>query len=208
MRTSLEQYCEQHTSPLSSLLNDLERETYLKTEAPQMLSGPLQGQLLRFFSLLRRPQTILEVGTFTGYSALCLAEGLADGGTLHTIEAEPELEYLIRKYIGRAEMEDRIKLHIGRGEEVIPTLEGDFDLVFIDAGKQEYGLFYDLVIDRLSPGGLLLADNVLWSGKVLDPAGDADALALHAFNERIQKDERVENVMLPVRDGLMVMRRK
>lgn len=208
MPTLLEQYCEQHTSPLSIVLYELERETHLKTLAPQMLSGRLQGQLLRFLSLLRRPKVILEIGTFTGYSALCLAEGLAEDGILHTIEANPEMEYLIRKYVARAGMEDCIQLHIGKAEEVIPGLEGQFDLVFIDAGKQEYGLFYDLVIDRLPSGALLLADNVLWSGKVLDPAGDADAEVLHAFNERVQADERVENVLLPVRDGLMVVRKK
>ena len=204
----LEAYCQSHTSPLAPLLHELERETHLKTLAPQMLSGPLQGQLLRFFSLLLQPSTILEIGTFTGYSALCLAEGLQPGGVLHTIEADPELEYLIRKYVGKARMEERIRLHIGRAEEVIPALEGNFDLVFIDAGKQEYGNFYDLIIDRVRPGGLILADNVLWSGKVLDPGNDADALALCAFNDRVQADGRVENLMLPVRDGLLVMRRK
>ncbi len=203
----LEQYCQSHTSPLSPLLHELERETHLKTLAPQMLSGPLQGQLLRFLSLLLQPAAILEIGTFTGYSALCLAEGLQAGGVLHTIEANPELEYLIRKYVARAGMEECIQLHIGRAEDIIPSLEGNFDLVFIDAGKQEYGLFYDLLIDRVRPGGLILADNVLWSGKVLDPGNDADAQALHAFNERVQADGRVENLMLPVRDGLLVMRR-
>jgi len=204
----LERYCEAHTSPLSPLLKELERETYLKTLAPQMLSGPLQGQLLRFLSLLLQPAAILEIGTFTGYSALCLVEGLRPGGILHTIEANPELEYLIRKFLSKAGMEEKILLHIGKAEEVIPALTENFDLVFIDAGKQDYGLFYDLIIDRVRPGGLLLADNVLWSGKVLNPGNDADALALHAFNDRVQADDRVENLMLPVRDGLLVMRKK
>lgn len=203
----LTDYCEQHTKPLSPLLGELERETHLKTLSPQMLSGRLQGQLLRLLSLLLRPRRILEIGTFTGFSALCLAEGLAPGGELHTIEVNPELEYLIRRYIGRAGWEDRIHLHIGPAEKIVPDLEGPFDLVFIDAGKQEYGLFYELVVDRVRPGGLLLADNVLWSGKVLDPAGDLDAQTLDAFNEEVQRDSRVDNVLLPVRDGLMVMRK-
>lgn len=203
----LSDYCERHTTPLSSLLQELERETHLKTLHPQMLSGRLQGQLLRVFSRLLQPQCILEVGTFTGYSALCLAEGLAPGGVLHTIEVNAELEYLIRRYIERAGWTDRIHLHVGAAEKIIPDLKGPFDLIFIDAGKQEYALFYELVIDRVRPGGLLLADNVLWSGKVLDPAQDLDARALDAFNEEVQRDPRVDNVLLPVRDGLMVMRR-
>ncbi len=201
-------YAERHTAPLSPLLEELERETHLKTLSPQMLSGRLQGQLLRLFSRLLQPRRILEIGTFTGFSALCLAEGLAPGGELHTIEVNPELEYLIRRYIGRAGWEDRIRLHIGPAEKIIPDLEGPFDLVFIDAAKQEYALFYELVVDRVRPGGLLLADNVLWSGKVLDPAGDLDAQSLDAFNEEVQRDPRVENLLLPLRDGLMVMRRR
>lgn len=203
----LHTYCENHTTAPSDLLRELERETHLKTLAPQMLSGHLQGQLLRLFSLMLRPETILEIGAFTGYSALCLAEGLADGGCLHTVESNPELEYLIRKYVDRAGMADRIQLHIGRAEKVVPDLQGTFDLVFIDAGKQEYALFYDLVIDRVRPGGLIIADNVLWSGKVLDPEQDLDTHTLHLFNEKILADERVENLLLPVRDGLMVMRK-
>ena len=203
----LSAYCEAHTTAPSLLLRDLERETHLKTVSPQMLSGHLQGRLLRLFSLLLRPENALEIGTFTGYSALCLAEGLPPGGRLHTIEANPELEGLIRKYIDRSGFADRIQLHIGRAEQLIPSLDGSFDLVFIDAGKQDYALFYELVVDRIHPGGLLLADNVLWSGRVLDPVGDTDAQALHAFNELIQEDPRVENIMLPLRDGLMVMRK-
>jgi len=203
----LTDYCERHTTPLSPLLQELERETHLKTLAPQMLSGRLQGQLLRLFSRLLHPQRILEIGAFTGYSALCLAEGLAPGGELHTIEVNAELEYLIRRYIGRAGWEDRIHLHVGPAAKIIPDLEGPFDLVFIDAAKQEYALFYELVIDRVRPGGLILADNVLWSGKVLDPEQDLDAQALDAFNDEVQRDQRVENLLLPLRDGLMVMRR-
>ncbi|MCB0549331.1 MAG: O-methyltransferase [Phaeodactylibacter sp.] len=206
----INQYCEAHSTPPSPLLYQLERETHLKTLAPQMLSGPLQGQLLSLLSKIQRPKAILEIGTFTGYAALCLAQGLPEGGTLHTIEANPELEYLIRKYIALAGLQNKIHLHIGDALEVIPQLEGSFDLVFIDAGKQDYALYYDLVIDRVEPGGLIIADNVLWSGKVTSPAereGDADTRLIHQFNEKVQQDPRVENILLPLRDGLLIARK-
>ena len=203
------QYCEAHTTPPSEVLYQLERETHLKTLAPQMLSGHLQGQLLRFISLLARPRFILEVGTFTGYAALCLADGLAPDGRLHTIEANPELEHIIRKYIRQAGQEDRVHLHLGRAQDVIPTLDFLWDLVFIDAAKQDYETYYELLIERVRPGGLLVADNVLWSGKVINGREeDADADVLHHFNEKIQADERVDNLMLPVRDGLLFIRKK
>lgn len=197
-------YCENLSSPQSTLLYDLERETYLKTLAPQMMSGHLQGRLLSLLSRLRQPQAILEIGTFTGYATLCLAEGLAPGGQLHTIEANEELEYLIRKYIQRAGLEKQIHLHIGEASQVIPTIVGDFDLIFIDGGKLDYPKHYDLVIDRLRPGGLLLADNVLWSGKVVSHPNDPDAQALHAFNQKLQQDQRIEQLILPLRDGLTI----
>ncbi len=206
---NLHRYCEQHTQPPSPVLYELERETHLKTLAPQMMSGRLQGQLLRLLSRLQRPQRILEIGTFTGYATICLAEGLQTKGVLHTIEANPELEYLIRKYLRKAKLEARVHLHIGRAEIIIPNLEGRFDFVFIDAGKQDYQRHYDLVIDRLRPGGLLLADNVLWSGKVIDPHNqDQDAETLKAFNDKIAADARVETLMLPLRDGLLIARKK
>ncbi len=207
----LHQYCEAHTSPQSEVLQALERETHLKTLAPQMLSGHLQGHFLSLLSSLLRPQAILEIGTFTGYSAICLAQGLAAGGRLHTIEANPELEYLIRGYLQRAGLEEQVVLHIGEAQHIIPTLEAPFDLVFIDAGKLEYPLFYDLVIERVAPGGLIIADNVLWSGKPLDPAlreQDADAAAIHQFNQKVQQDPRVDNIMLPIRDGLLIARKR
>jgi len=206
----LHQYCEEHTSPQSPLLNALERETHLKTLAPQMLSGHLQGHFLSLLSQLMQPTTILEIGTFTGYSAICLAQGLQAGGRLHTIEANPEMEYLIRDYLQRAGLEERISLHIGEAQQIIPTLEETFDLVFIDAGKQEYALFYDLVIERVRSGGLIIADNVLWSGKPLEPAlreQDADTAAIHQFNQKVQQDARVDNIMLPIRDGLLIARK-
>lgn len=206
----INQYCEAHTSRQPPLLHQLERETHLKTLAPQMLSGHLQGQFLSLLSKLQRPKAILEIGTFTGYSAICLAQGLQEGGVLHTIEADPELEHIIRKYIALAGLEDKVRLHIADATKVVSSLAGPFDLVFIDAGKQEYGLYYDLVIDKVNPGGLIIADNVLWSGKVLDSSRreqDEDAAFLHQFSEKVQLDERVENVMIPLRDGLLIARK-
>jgi len=204
----IHEYCENHTTPQSQLLYDLERETHLKTLAPQMLSGHLQGAFLSLISQLMRPKVILEIGTFTGYAAICLAQGLAADGTLHTIEANPELEYLIRKYVNRAGLADKIQLHIGKAEDVIPTLDLRFDLVFIDAGKQQYLDFYNMVIEKVNPGGLILADNVLWSGKVIREEDDADTQTIRAFNDMVQADERVENIMLPLRDGLLITKKK
>jgi len=203
----IHEYCEAHTSPLPEVLAELERETHLKTLSPQMLSGRLQGQLLAFFSKMIHPKAILEIGTFTGYSAICLAMGLAPNGVLHTIEVNPELEYLIRKYINKAGFSEQIHLHIGRAQDIVPTLQTTFDLVFIDASKQEYAHFYDMVIDKINPGGLLLADNILWDGKVLTPENDPDAAALHAFNCKVEADPRVEQLLLPLRDGLLVARK-
>jgi len=205
---ALTKYCEQHSTPPSKILYELKRETHLKTLAPQMLSGPLQGRLLSLISKLVRPKRILEIGTFTGYAALCLAEGLSEDGLLHTIEANRELEYLIRKYIKKAGLEQKIVLHLGGAEQVIPTLEEQFDLVFIDAGKQDYGLHYDLVIEKVNSGGLILADNVLWSGKVVHKKHDKDTRLIDAFNKKILADQRVENLTLPIRDGLLLARKK
>ncbi len=200
-------YCESHSTAPDQILYELERETHLKTLAPQMMSGSLQGQLLRLLSQLLNGKQYLEIGTFTGYAALCLASGMPKGATLHTIEVNKELEHLIRKYIHRANFEDRIQLHIGNAIDIIPTIEGDFDLVFIDAGKQHNAFYYDLIIDRVNPGGLLLVDNVLWSGKVIKQQKDKDTRFIDAFNKKIHQDERVENVLLPIRDGLMVVRK-
>lgn len=209
-QSAIYQYCEQWSEPISPLLHELERETHLKTLAPQMLSGKLQGQLLALFSKLLRPSCVLEIGTFTGYAAICLAQGLAPGGVLHTIEANPELAYLIRKYIGKAGLEGQVQLHIGDALQVLPELPGTFDLVFIDAGKQHYQAYYDLIIDRVAPGGLILADNVLWSGKVATELRetDADTQKLHEFNQRMQADERVDSLLLPLRDGLLAARKR
>ncbi|MBP9076245.1 MAG: O-methyltransferase [Haliscomenobacter sp.] len=205
---ALYEYCEQHSAPIPDVLYALERETHLKTLAPQMMSGPLQGAFLRLLSRLVQPANALEIGTFSGYGALCLADGLRPGGVLHTIEANPELELLIRKYIRLAGREDAIRLYIGKAQELIPSLPTPFDLVFIDAGKQDYALYFDLVVDRVRPGGLILADNVLWGGKILDASPDLDTRLMRQFNEKIAADPRVETLMLPLRDGLSIMQRK
>lgn len=175
-----------------------------------MISGHLQGRILSLISTLLRPKRILEIGTFTGYATLCLAEGLAENGELITIEANPELAWFIEKYKAKAGLEESITSITGRAEEVIPKLEGSFDLAFIDAGKRDYPHHFELVIERMRPGGVILADNVLWSGKVLkDPASyDMDTQMLDTFNKKIQADERIENIILPVRDGITVMRLK
>lgn len=198
-------YAEEHTSPESPLLAQLNRETWAKVLMPRMLSGHLQGRMLSAISKLVRPQAILEVGTYTGYSALCMAEGLQPGGVLHTIDINEELETMVRRYISEAGMEDRIHLHIGDARALIPTLQPTWDLVFLDADKENYATYFDLVIDRVRPGGVILADNVLWSGKVIDPAQtDVETEALRAYNAKVQADARVENILLPIRDGVMV----
>jgi len=201
-------YCFSHSSPLSGILHDLERETHLRTLGPQMLSGEYQGQLLRFLSLMLRPKRVLEIGTFTGYTAICMAEGLAEGGVLHTIEANDELGWLIQKYIQQAGMAQKIVLHLGDAAAVMPTLDEVFDLVFLDAGKLDYPAHYEMALAKMRSGGFLLADNVLWDGKVASGnERDETARALRAFNDFVQQDERVENLLLPFRDGLMVVRK-
>ncbi|MCW5925026.1 MAG: O-methyltransferase [Saprospiraceae bacterium] len=201
-------YCQNHTSPVNDILAELERETHLSTLSPQMLSGAYQGQLLRFFSLMIRPQRVLEIGTFTGYATLCMAEGLADDGLLHTIEINDELSPIIQKYLRKAGLEKRVQLHLGDAAHIIPRLDETFDLVFIDAGKLDYPIHYELALSKTRRGGFLLADNVLWDGKVA--AGDEKdetSRVLRTFNNMVYADERVENILLPLRDGLMVMRK-
>ncbi|MDO8365145.1 MAG: O-methyltransferase [Saprospiraceae bacterium] len=202
-------YCLAHSSQLNGVLHDLERETHLRTLSPQMLSGEYQGQLLRFLSLMLRPRRVLEIGAFTGYTAICMAEGLVQDGALHTIEANEELGWLIHKYIQRAGMEHKIVLHLGDAAEVVPTLDEVFDLVFLDAGKLDYPLHYEMALAKMRSGGFLLADNVLWDGKVASGNDrDETAVALRAFNDFVQQDKRVENLLLPLRDGLMMVRKK
>lgn len=207
-KNNLLDYCEKHTSPPSNLLHELLRDTHLKTLAPQMASGHLQGQFLQFISQLLGPKTVLEIGTFTGYATLCLYKGLAPGGIIHTVEVNPELAHLINKYIQKADAQNQIQLHVGNAQAIIPTLDATFDLVFIDAGKMHYPQYWHLVADRVRPGGIILADNVLWSGKVLQAEKDRDTEILDHFNRLVTNDSRFENVLLPIRDGLMMARRK
>lgn len=206
-----EQYCEQHSSAESSVLAELNRETHLKVMQPRMLSGHLQGRLLSAISKMIKPQNILEIGTYTGYSAICLAEGLAENGHLTTIEVNEERKAIIQKYIQLSGNENKINLHIGSALDIVPKLNTDFDLIFVDADKENYPRYYDLAIEKLKSGGWILFDNMLWSGKVCKPEEvmrDKDTRILNALNAHIQADVRVENILLPIRDGLMLVRKK
>lgn len=205
---AINDYAESHTSPESSVLRELNRETFAKVLMPRMLSGHLQGRLLSMFSRMIQPKQILEIGTYTGYSALCMAEGLVEDGTLHTIDVNDELASLVTNYVAKAGMQKKIKPYIGDAANIIPTLQGPFDLVFIDADKINYSLYYDLTFDKVRKGGFIIADNVLWSGHVLDPVkADKDTRALIAFNEKVLHDNRVEKVMAPIRDGLLIIQK-
>lgn len=206
---ALQRYAEQVTTPETPVLAALNRETNMKVPLPVMLSGQLQGALLQMLSHMIRPKRILEIGTYTGYSAICLAQGLADGGHLHTIDINEELEDMGRKYFREAWVDQKITQHIGNAAEIIPSLNEMFDLVFIDADKQNYSLYYDLVFDKVPVGGYILADNVLYNGEVILPDAEQskNAQSIHAFNEKVSNDPRVENVLLPVRDGIMIVRK-
>lgn len=203
----LQAYAEQHTTEESPLLKKINRDTHSQVLMPRMLSGQLQGRVLSMISCMIRPRAILEIGTYTGYSAICLAEGLQEKGTLVTIDINEELHDRVSGYFAAAGLEDRIDHRIGNATEIIPELKGNFDLVFIDADKENYSRYFDLVIDRVNLNGLILADNVLWSGKVLDAKPDKDTRAIVDFNRKVQADVRVENVLLPIRDGMMLMRK-
>lgn len=205
----LEKYVNEHTQEETALLKDLERETWLKVINPRMLAGHLQGRVLSMFSHMLKPKRILEIGTYTGFSSICWAEGLAEDGLIHTIDINEELETMIRKYHDKAGISNKVKLHFGNALDIIPQLNETWDIVFIDADKSNYNTYFDLVIDSVRPGGFIIADNVLWSGKVFQNLEneDADTEALKIFNKRITNDNRVENVLLPIRDGLMVARK-
>ena len=209
LNEELTRYAENHSEPESETLAALNRETYASILMPRMLSGHLQGQVLRMLSSMIRPARILEIGTYTGYSAICLAEGLRDHGLLHTIDINDELRSMVERYVKQAGMEKRIVLHTGDALDIIPKLNEKFDLVFIDADKVNYSNYFDLVFPMVPVGGYLIADNVLWSGKVLGKAAamDSDTRAIDAFNKKVHQDSRVLNVLFPVRDGLMVMKK-
>ncbi|HRO41386.1 MAG TPA: O-methyltransferase [Flavipsychrobacter sp.] len=206
---ALYDYAAQFTTKESSVLAKLNRETNLKVELPVMLSGHLQGAVLQMISHMVKPRRILEVGTYTGYSAICLAQGLAADGHLHTIDINEELEDIAFRYFREAGLDRKITQHIGKAAEIIPVLEDEFDLVFLDADKQNYHLYYDLIFDRVPVGGYILADNVLYDGEVVLPPEEQgkSARAIHLFNEKVQRDKRVEHVLLPIRDGIMIMRK-
>lgn len=201
----IEGYASKYTSDESDILKELSRETHLKVLNPRMLSGHLQGRILSLFVDLMKPKSILEIGTYTGYSCLCMAEGLAEDGKIYTIDKNEELESMVRKYIAKAGVEKQVDFRIGEAAKIIPELNTSFDLVFIDADKENYPLYYDMVIDHVNKGGLIIADNVLWSGKVLDEKeDDKDTVALREYVQKVYNDERVKSLLMPVRDGLMI----
>jgi predicted O-methyltransferase YrrM len=205
----LTEYAEAHTTEETPVLKELNRETNAKILQPRMLSGHLQGRILSMISHMIKPKQILEIGTYTGYSAICLAEGLHEDGTLHTVEVNEELAEMIQSYFAKADLSDKIRLYVGDASDIIPQINETFDLVFIDADKEGYSKYYDLAFKMLRKGGFILADNVLWSGNVLQDRAlmDADTKAIIDFNEMVQNDDRVENVLLPVRDGIMLVRK-
>lgn len=206
----IDTYIAKMTAAESQALSHLNRETHLKVLSPRMLSGHVQGRFLSLISHMIRPKYVLEIGTYTGYSAMCFAEGLAPGGKIVTIDRNKELEEMLNEHVKSSEYADQIELHFGNAVDIIPTLPDGIDLVFIDADKPNYSLYFDLVIDKVKSGGFILADNVLWSGKVADPIkeNDKSTLAIHNFNEKVHLDDRVENVLLPIRDGIMALRKK
>lgn len=207
----LQRYAERHTQAESTLLKRLDRETNLKALYPKMISGHLQGRILAMLSHMIKPQRILEIGTYTGYSAICLAEGLQPQGRLVTIDKNRELADMVQQYLQEAGIAERVDYKIGDAKDVLAQLQPGFDLIFLDADKSNYSLYFDLTIDLLNSGGFLIADNVLWYGKVINPSDqpkvDKETKAIIDFNRKVQEDPRVENVLLPVRDGLMIMRK-
>jgi predicted O-methyltransferase YrrM len=206
----LDDYVVSHSQQEPLVLQELSRETWQKVLNPRMLSGAFQGRVLSMISKLIRPQNVLEIGTYTGYSAICIAEGLAENGTIHTLDKNEELEDLQNKYFEKSGYRDQIKQYFGNALEIIPTLEETFDLVFIDADKSNYLNYFDLVISKMDSGGIILSDNVLWSGKVVEELNpkDIDTKQLLAYNQLLNSDDRIETVLLPIRDGLTISRVK
>jgi caffeoyl-CoA O-methyltransferase len=205
IKNALTDYAELSTSDESTVLRELREHCNSHYEDKAMLSGFFQGRVLSMFSKMIRPRVVLEIGTYLGYSALCFAEGLAEGGKVITLDVNEETNKVARSFVEKTEFKDSIDFRLGPATEIIPKLEETFDLVFIDADKPNYSNYYDLVFDKLRPEGLIIADNVLWSGKVLDKEKDENAQALYDFNKMVLADQRVSNVLLPIRDGLMVI---
>ena len=206
----IDEYVVNHSQKEPQILQDLTRETWQKVLNPRMLSGAFQGRVLSMITKLINPKTILEIGTYTGYSALCMAEGLQEKGTLHTIDKNEELEELQHKYFEKSNYTDQIKQYVGNAIEIIPTIDEKFDLVFIDADKSNYINYFHLIIDKMNNGGIILSDNVLWSGKVVEELNpkDIDTKVLLEYNQLLNSNDRIETVLLPIRDGLTVSRVK
>lgn len=202
-------YCESHSTAEDDILKSLNRETHAKVMSPRMLSGHLQGQFLTFLSSMLQPERILEIGTYTGYSAICLARGLKPNGKLITIDVNDELKEMVEQYLSKANVLASCEVLTGDAEKIIPTLNDKFDLVFIDANKEAYIRYYDMVFEKLNVGGYILADNVLWSGNVIKEENkwDRDTKHLVAFNEKISADIRTEKILLPIRDGLYLIKK-
>lgn len=203
----INKYSEQHSSSPIQALENLERETHLKILRPRMLSGHLQGKFLEMIVKMIRPKEVLEIGTYTGYSAICMAQGLSADACIHTIDINDELEDFAKSHFRKANVEHQIDFLIGNALDIIPKLELTFDLVFIDADKLNYKRYFDLILPKMRKGGFIIADNVLWSGKVLEPANtkDQETKAIQEFNDYVQACKKVNNLLLPLRDGLMIM---
>jgi caffeoyl-CoA O-methyltransferase len=205
----LQAYLENHCDPEPELLQAINRETYLKVLKPNMLSGYYQGRLLSFLSKMMQPELILEIGTFTGYATICLAEGLSENGEIHTIEANRELEEMLNSHFKSTTVGKKVKVHFGQAEQIISDFPyKNFDIVFIDADKKNNYTYFSLALEKLRTGGLIIIDNVLWKGKVYGPENDPDTQAIRKLNDQIAADERVEKLILPVRDGLLIIRKK
>lgn len=207
---NIEQYILSHIDEEGELLRNINRDAHVNLLRPRMISGHLQGRLLKMFCRIVQPKYILEIGTYTAYATLCLAEGADDNAEIHTIEVNDELEDFIMKHLHKSKLKDKIHLHIGDAIQIIPTIDCIFDLVFIDANKRHYCEYYDLIFDKVRPGGLIIADNTLWDGKVLETPHPTDkqTIGIQAFNDMLEKDNRVEKVILPIRDGLTLIWKK
>ena len=204
---SIEEYVLSHIDKEPEVLSWLTRETHLRTLKPRMLSGHLQGRMLKMFCSMMSAKRILEIGTFTGYSAICMAEALPEDGELHTLEINDEMEDFLQEVFLKSGMSDRIHLHIGDASAIIPGLDGLFDVVFMDGNKRHYSEYFDVVFPKLRLGGLLIADNTLWDGHVLEDSKDAQTVGIQKFNDKVFSDERVERVIVPVRDGMTLIRK-
>jgi len=209
MDERLYNYIEQHIDKEPTLLKELSRETHIKIYNPRMLAGHFQGRLLAMISKMIKPKYVLEIGTYTGYSTLCLAEGIQEKGEIHTIEKNDELVDFIRSYINKSQFAEKIVLHIGDAREIVPKINLLFDLVFIDGNKKEYVEYYNVIINKVKKGGFIIADNVLWNGKVIDKIeNDENTKAVREFNKIIAENDELEKILLPIRDGIFIIRKK